>query len=295
MISGGGSKGAYAGGVAEYLINNENKKYDILAGTSTGSLLIPHLAIGEIRHIKQVYLNVTQRDIYNINPFRTSINKNGDVKFAIHHLNIVKMFLKGKSGFGDHKNLRKTISKFLLPEHFERMKSCQKKIFVTAANLTTAELEYKFLADYNRDDFIDWLWISSSFVPFMSPVKKNGFEYADGGFGDFVPIMEAINAGATEVDAIVLNPRHKKKENWQGRNGFDLIMRAMYFMNKQIAHDDLLLAGLESIYNKNVKVNFFFTPRQLTSFSFHFDKRQMTKWWDEGFEDCQRRCLSSKV
>jgi len=34
VISGGGSKGAYAGGIAEYLICEAGKKYDIFVGTS---------------------------------------------------------------------------------------------------------------------------------------------------------------------------------------------------------------------------------------------------------------------
>ncbi|HAI41072.1 MAG TPA: patatin, partial [Maribacter sp.] len=48
VISGGGSKGAFAGGVAQYLIQEEGRKYDIFVGTSTGSLLISHLALGKL-------------------------------------------------------------------------------------------------------------------------------------------------------------------------------------------------------------------------------------------------------
>ena len=44
VISGGGSKGAFAGGVAQYLIEESKQEYDLLFGTSTGSLLISHLA-----------------------------------------------------------------------------------------------------------------------------------------------------------------------------------------------------------------------------------------------------------
>ena len=51
VISGGGSKGAYAGGVAQYLIQDEGVNYDMFLGTSTGSLLIPHLAAGKIDKI----------------------------------------------------------------------------------------------------------------------------------------------------------------------------------------------------------------------------------------------------
>ena len=38
VISGGGSKGAFAGGVAEYLIKEKGHKYDLFIGTSTSRL-----------------------------------------------------------------------------------------------------------------------------------------------------------------------------------------------------------------------------------------------------------------
>ena len=34
VISGGGSKGAFAGGVAQYLMRNQGREYDIFVGTS---------------------------------------------------------------------------------------------------------------------------------------------------------------------------------------------------------------------------------------------------------------------
>ena len=55
VISGGGSKGAFGGGVAQYLLREKFCKYDILIGSSTGSLLIPHLALGEVEKIYDIY------------------------------------------------------------------------------------------------------------------------------------------------------------------------------------------------------------------------------------------------
>lgn len=37
VISGGGSKGAFAGGIAQYLMEEEQRDYDLFVGTSTGS------------------------------------------------------------------------------------------------------------------------------------------------------------------------------------------------------------------------------------------------------------------
>ncbi len=53
VISGGGSKGAFAGGVAEYLMVDMQKTYDLFVGTSTGSLLAPLLAVGDLGLAKQ--------------------------------------------------------------------------------------------------------------------------------------------------------------------------------------------------------------------------------------------------
>jgi predicted patatin/cPLA2 family phospholipase len=48
VVSGGGSKGAFGGGVAQYLIEEEKRDYDLLIGTSTGSLLVPFLALTQL-------------------------------------------------------------------------------------------------------------------------------------------------------------------------------------------------------------------------------------------------------
>ncbi len=61
VISGGGSKGAFAGGVAQYLMEELHQDYDIFVGTSTGSLLISHLALNEVKKIKEVFTSVNQK------------------------------------------------------------------------------------------------------------------------------------------------------------------------------------------------------------------------------------------
>lgn len=284
VISGGGSKGAFAGGFAEYLIDGKGYNYDIFVGTSTGSLLIPHLAIGRIDKIKAMYTSVRQRDIYNISPFNVKKESDGTVKTTINHMNTVRMFMKNKKTFGEHKNLRKTISKAVSKEDFESVQSSGKRVIVTVANLTTRKVEYKYARDSTYTDFCDWMWASTSFVPFMSIVEKNGYEYADGGFGNFLPIEEAVNLGATEVDVIVLNPRHQKISKSYTNNAFEVLLQSMQFMHYHLSMHDILIGHLESIYNEDVKVHFHFTPRKLTEHSFYFDPQQMTEWWQEGYD-----------
>ena len=283
VIGGGGSKGAFGGGIAQYLIEEKNRKYDILAGTSTGSLLVPHLAINNIENIRKAYTSVRQEDIYNVSPFKIRRGESG-IFTKINHRNILQMFLKGKKTFGEHLNLLKNVRKTMSPEEFERVKCCGKKVIVSVANLSLNIVEYKYAADYNYEDFTEWMWTSTSFVPFMGIVEKDGYEYADGGFGSIIPIEEAINAGATEVDAIVLKPRYNMPTKSKTKNAFDVLLKAMDFMHNRIARNDLYIGHLQSVYDKSVHVNFIFTPRVLTEHSFLFDPVQMSAWWEEGIE-----------
>ena len=48
VVSGGGSKGAYAVGVAKVLMNEGDLTFDVVSGTSTGGLICPFVAAKRI-------------------------------------------------------------------------------------------------------------------------------------------------------------------------------------------------------------------------------------------------------
>ena len=182
VISGGGSKGAFAGGVAQYLMQELNHEYDLFIGTSTGSLLISHLALQKIQKIKEVYTSVDQDSIFSNCPFVIQ-NKYGVANIGINHWNVLKNFYKGSRTFGESHNLLELIKNTITPEEFEILKFSQKDIVVTVSNLSLNTVEYKSIKDYDYDDFCEWIWISCNYTPFMSLVRKAGCEYADGGLG----------------------------------------------------------------------------------------------------------------
>jgi len=173
VISGGGSKGAFAGGVAEYLMREQNRKYDIFVGTSTGSLLIPHLSTGQIDKVKEIYTNVKQRTIFSLNPFVVKCKKDREY-VSINYLTTILQFIKRKRTFGESKNLRKNIRKNFTKEEFEFAKNNTHDVVVTVSNLSTSATEYKSINDFSYEDFCDWIWISCNYIPFMSIAKKNG-------------------------------------------------------------------------------------------------------------------------
>jgi len=282
VISGGGSKGAFAGGVAEYLIKYTKKEYDLFVGTSTGSLLIPFLALGDIDRIKKLYTTIEQSDIFTVCPFIIK-KKNGEVKLKINHFGIIKQFFKKQKTLGDSTSLRSLIRNNFTKNDFAKIKSLKKEIVVTVANLTTQTIEYKSSNDYEYKDFCNWIWASSNMAPLMSLYEKNGYEYADGGFGNLIPVQEAIRKGALTIDTIVLRLEKTAYHNPPLQNALDVFARTSDFMLNQIANDDLIISQLQAASN-NVHINFYFINRILTTHSFVFDKEEMTKWWQEGID-----------
>lgn len=288
VISGGGSKGAFAGGVAQYLIDEMDYSYDLFVGTSTGSLLISHLALDKVDKIKKVYTSVDQHSIFNSCPFLIKNDKFGGKQIVINHFEVLKNFLKGKKTFGESNNLRKLISKTIIEEEFNILKASNRDVVVTVSNLSLNQVEYKSIKDFDYKDFCDWIWISSNFTPFMSLVKKDGCEYADGGFGSMVPIEEAIERGATTVDVIVLETEVTYYNRLPSKNVFSLLTNMHRYMADRIEKQNIRIGKMVAT-NKDVIINLYYTPTVLTTNSLIFDRILMTQWWERGFNYAKQK------
>lgn len=294
VISGGGSKGAFAGGVAEYLIKKKGYKYNLFLGTSTGSLLISHLALGYIDEIHDIYTNVNMNKIFNINPFIIK-NKEGVEIVTVNHFSVIRQFLFGKRTFGESKNLLKLIKSSLSKDKFNILKSSEIDVVVTVTNISNNETEYKSIKDFAYDEFCEWIWISGNYVPFMSLVTKNGFEYGDGGFSSLVPIQEAINRGATEIDIIILETEISKTNQIIGKNPFSLLIDLFRISLGQIEKQNITIGKLIA-KNKDVKLNLYYTPTKLTNNPLIFNQTKMKKWWKHGYNYAHKKStLTSEV
>lgn len=282
VISGGGSKGAFAGGVAQYLIEEMNRDYDLYLGTSTGSLLVSHLALKKVEKIKNVYTSVNQNSIFNHNPF-TVKRKYGITFVGINHLNVIRNFIRGSKTFGESHNLKKLIYNTLVKEEFEELKASHKDIVVTVSNLSLNMIEYKSIKDFEYDEFIEWIWISCNYTPFMSLVSKNGCDYADGGLGVIVPIEEAVKRGARVIDVIVLQTEVTQFNKLPSKNAFSLLTNMFSFMLDCIENQNITI-GKFAANNNNAIINFYYTPTVLTTNSLVFDKKKMEVWWNSGYE-----------
>lgn len=287
VISGGGSKGAFAGGVAQFLIENRKNEYDLFLGTSTGSLLIPHLALGHIEKIHEIYTNVNMNKIFNINPFIIK-NKNGIDIVTINHFSVLRQLFRGKRTFGESKNLLKLIKSNFPKEEFNMLKFSNKDVVVTVTNISNNETEYKSIKDFSYDEFCEWIWISGNYIPFMSLVSKNDCEYADGGFLNLVPIHEAINRGATEIDVVILETETNIVNKVIGENPFSLLIDLMQITLEQVEKQNIIIGKLMA-RNKDIKLNLYYTPTKLTNNSLIFNRKKMKEWWEAGYKYAQEK------
>lgn len=281
VISGGGSKGAYAGGVAEYLIKDLQKDYDLYVGTSTGSLLCPLLSIGELDKLKNAYTSVKQNDIFNLNPF--IIKKHNKIK--MNFFKAAYSLIKGNRSFGEAENLKGLIREFLTKEDYDNIRNKEKEVIACVTNFTTGEVEYKSTDDYSREDFADWMYASSCVPPFMKILKKDGYEYVDGGVVEKSPIEKAIDEGASEIDVINLKKEGNNIETEKPRNVIEVIMRLIKVMMGEIGKNDTRIPRIRANKGDNINLNIYYTPRKLISNSLIFKKELMQKWWKEGYEN----------
>jgi len=287
VISGGGSKGAFAGGVAQYLLQEKKYQYDLLLGTSTGSLLIPHLALGKIDKIHSIYTNVNMEKIFDVNPFVVR-HKDGLDTVSINHFHVIMQFLRGRRTFGESHRLRKYIRDNFTLSEFNTLKASPTTIVVTVTNLSKNEVEYKCIRDFDYDEFCDWIWISCNYIPFMSLVNKNECDYGDGGFSSLVPIREAINRGAKEIDVVILETETEITKRTIGKNPFSLMVDLFQTLLIQVEKHDITIGKLAA-KNKDAKLNLYYTPIKLTDNALVFNKKHMKEWWDNGYNYAQNK------
>jgi len=238
--------------------------------------LAPLTSIREISILKEGYTSVTEDDIFSYNPFR----KNG----LPNYFKIIIRMATLKKTFGESDCLLELIKKFFKEKHFDRMKNEGKEIIAAVANVTNERMEYMSSHDWNYDMFCKWLWASSNVPPFMSLYEYQNKEYVDGGVLQHIPIQAAIDAGATEIDVIVLRPENfgvtaKNKI----KNVVHFARKLIRMMQRKISYSNVEIAQLNA-HNKDVRINIIYTPYRLTENSLVFNKELMSKWWEEGYE-----------
>lgn len=288
VISGGGAMGAFGCGVSEALTIKHNNKYELIIGTSTGSLQMGLIGLGNFDKLKESYLNVTQKSIFNWNPF----NKKGKPSIWKALLRIIL----NKDSLGESKNLKKLIDKFFTIDDYNELK--EKNIEIKAVTISmTDKKAYAKSNKYNSyEDMKDWIWASANSPTFMSFLKKDGHKWTDGGLKQHTPIQDAIDMGYTDIDVIVHRPKtYEESKKWEGKGIIKNLLRIIQILSEDVSENDIEIAKLRAL-DKDINLNIYYTPYKLAEQSLLFDKKIMTEWWDLGYDLVDKdTCDCSKI
>lgn len=243
VISGGGSKGAFAVGVLKELYQMYPLlDFDYYVGSSTGSLVVSLASVGKMDTLQKMYTTVTDRDIY----IRGNI---------IDRVNDVAIF--------DSTPLWNLINKNYTDEMYETLLTSTKKVFFTTVCLQTNELnvfsnniqsvsplDYQLVQTINANHFRRAMLASCSQPVFMQPVKVGKgvpgaenpeYQYVDGGVLEYVGIQMAIDAGATDILVILLTPEDSQEVKTEFKDLMSILGETVDILVSEVGKSDLKL------------------------------------------------------
>lgn len=280
-ISGGGGQGSFALAVAEYL----NKKYDVIAGNSTGTLAAPFIALGEYELAKEGYFLADNKTIYKICPF----DKAGRPRIGL----AIKRGLTGHLTIGDTTPLQAWIRKHFTLEMFIRLRSGHTRVYIALHNLNTdvndpelSPLEVICSHDsyMTYELFTAYMYASCLMVPFASVAEIKGNQYADGGLSEVVLTDFLIELGVKELDVIMLRPVPKRRIEFLNRinSMWELIVRVWQAMRKDLEYENLHKLISIAKATKLFSLHVYYLPFKLTDNSMHFSPEKQKYYYEIG-------------
>jgi len=239
ILGGGGARGAYEAGVVAAL--SERETFDIVCGTSIGAINGMFVAQDMPDRLIEIWRTISTRGITKLKPELAVLvllwqAANGFVQSpfsqkAAHAISLMRALpqltaaggLSQLLGLFESGNVRSTIAELA------DLSAVKRTLIVGVTNLSSGRgdafayfppsqraLQTAFAAHESAEpitaaNYVDAICASAALPPVYEPVTivcADGVSrtFADGGFTNNTPIRQAIDAGATEVTAIVVSP-----------------------------------------------------------------------------------------
>ncbi len=243
VISGGGSKGAFAVGIIKRLVKEyPNLNFDTYVGTSTGSLIVPLAAMGKYDLLEELYTSIKTSDVINKGNL-------GD-KLSEHSV-------------FDATPLWNLIEKYYNDDNYELIQQSGKKIYLATVCLQTSELVvftndvnaaipkyYEIKQITSATHFRKAVMASACQPVFMPPIKVNknipgepnpDFQYVDGGVREYAGVQMAIDNGATEIFTILLSSGQKVIVDAEFKTIFPILQQTIDIFTEDVGKNDLII------------------------------------------------------
>ncbi len=243
VVSGGGSKGAFAVGALKYIHEQVRPvdQFDIYCGTSTGSLIAPLALAGEITLLEEQYTTLTQNDILVLGSAA-----NLALAVSLH----------------DATPLKNKINELLTDARCQRIQGAAASLFLATVCLQTEELvywatkppaaasaHYRVEAIATATDLRRAMLASACQPVFMQPVEVRAGavpvrQYADGGVREATPLQAAVDQGAETIIAITMSPRQTPADDTKLTQAFQILQRTLDLFGEDVGSNDYRLARI---------------------------------------------------
>lgn len=256
VFSGGGAKGAFGAGVFQRIVEiYPTLRWQIVTGTSTGSLIAPFAALADsdrarVDQLVELYGSIRKKDVFKSN-------------FLFNPFDLPE-------GLVNLKPLRKVVNAALPSDAVTTLADGAVDLVVPAVNLQTAALTL-CTQERNRQRIRDWyaqqqipvpleFWpfadlnealLASSAVPLgTAPIqndsrrydykgKSKRHQYVDGGVFDKAPLREALALGASEAIVVMMSPTQPTPRLKPFSNLIEVGLRAVDLLQDELLRGDI--------------------------------------------------------
>jgi NTE family protein len=243
VISGGGSKGAFAVGVVKQLADSfPNLGFDSYVGTSTGSLIVGLAAIEDFDLLEKLYTAQKTENIILKDNLGNRLSENS---------------------IFDASPLWILVNQFYTDDVYNKIVQQGKNIYLNTVCLQTEELvvfttdqhaipskNYAIKQITSADHFRRAVMASACQPVFMPPIRVNlnvpgesnpNNQFVDGGVREYAGLQMAIDNNASEVFLILLSPETSKSDSTVLNNLFAILQRTIDIFSTDVGKNDLVM------------------------------------------------------
>ena len=268
VFSGGGAKGAFGAGVLQRVSERyPNLRWEIVTGTSTGSLIAPFAALmvndpTKVDALVRLYSGVRKKDVFKSN---------------LRAFKVIKALFDLPEGLVNLKPLGKLLSAELASS-LDALADGAVDLVVPAVSLQRAALAI-CTQTRNQERIRDWFrhneiqgfqtplefWPFSDLLPAMQassavplgtePIRHGSDQYVDGGVFDKAPLREALALGASAAIVVLMSPPPPTPKTGRFKNLVEVGLRAVDLLQDELLRGDLSnqrLAGVLRQHGMNV-------------------------------------------
>ncbi len=227
VLSGGGSKGAWQAGALQRLAE-AGLRPDLCCGVSVGALGAAFLAmyapgdeVAATRDLVALWKSLDTRRVRR------------------HHFPFGFLHGLWRPSLYDSGPLHRLVHRTL---EVERLRRSGRRLLVGTVSL--ADGRYRLFGEQD-ERIVDAVLASSAFPAMLEPIAIDGALHIDGGLREITPLAAAIDAGATEIDILLVHPpAFEQGPLFEGGhpNAVQLAARSLEILLNEVMANDLQTA-----------------------------------------------------